>query len=131
MASAQGPVRWLGATTTGALRLAAEGFALLYGALAILAFVRIRGLRVVYEVALAQTVFTGVQGLPLVGLGSLALGTLVISQTAAWPIDAAAVSAGILAGDAVPLLVAFAILGRSGTAITASQPWRAPARRSR
>lgn len=92
-------------------------FALLYGAIAVFAYVRTHGLRAVLRVATTQTLFTGVHALPLVSLAALTLGTLIITQANEYPIDVADLSAHILVENAIPMIVAFIILGRSGTAI--------------
>mgnify|MGYP002877655958 CR=1 FL=1 len=92
-------------------------FALLYGALAVFAYVRTHGLRAVLRVATTQTLFTGVHALPLVSLAALTLGTLIITKANEYPIDVADLSAHILVENAIPMIVAFIIVGRSGTAI--------------
>jgi phospholipid/cholesterol/gamma-HCH transport system permease protein len=115
-----GSVQWLGARTLGSFRFLAEVFSLLYGALAVIAYVRTRGTRVVFEVSMTQTLFTGVHAIPLVSLASLALGTLIITQANAYlPTEyKASAAAVIISKDLIPLVVAIIILGRSGTAIS-------------
>lgn len=112
-------MQWLGGRTLRSLEFFAEIFSLLYGAVAVLAFVRTRGTRVVFEVTMTQTVFTGVHGIPIVSLASLTLGTLIITQANVYlPAEfKASVAAIIIAEDLIPLMVAIIILGRSGTAI--------------
>ncbi len=114
------PVQWLGARTLGLVRDLAEVFALLYGALVVLFYVRTRGLRLVLEVTVTQLLFTGVHALPLVSLASLAMGTLIITHANTYLPTVelkASVAALIIVSDVVPLFVAMVLLGRSGTAI--------------
>lgn len=114
------PVRWLGATAIATLRTAAEVFSLLYGAFAVIVLARLRGFRLVLEVTIQQTLFTGVHALPLVSLASLALGSLIISQVqslAGGVVNTADIAAHVFAVEVLPLVVALIILGRSGTAI--------------
>jgi phospholipid/cholesterol/gamma-HCH transport system permease protein len=113
------PVRWLGAQAIGFFRAAVEVFSLLYGALIVPLVARARGLRVVIELSAKQVLFTGVQGLPLVSLAALALGTLIISEANAYlPAEYAATTAAhILVKDVIPLTIAVIVIGRSGTAI--------------
>ncbi len=114
------PVQWLGGRTLRSLEGVAEVFALLYGALAVLLYVRTRGFRVVLQIGVTQMLFTGVHALPLVGLASLAMGTLIITQANAYLPTVelkASVAALIIVGDVVPLMVAMVLLGRSGSAI--------------
>ena len=113
-------VAWVGAQALGFLRASAEVIALLYGGLVVIPlFVRARGARVVTELCFKQVLFTGVQGLPLVSLAALALGTLIISEANAYlPAEYAATTAAhILVKDVIPLTVAVIVIGRSGTAI--------------
>ncbi|MBL4844441.1 MAG: ABC transporter permease [Planctomycetes bacterium] len=115
-----GPIRWLGATAISTLRTLAEVFGLLYGACAVLVFTRFRGFRIVLQITVQQTLFTGVHALPIVSLASLALGSLIISQVqglAGGVINAADISAHVFAVEVLPLVVAVIILGRSGTAM--------------
>lgn len=113
------PVRWLGAQAIGLVRASLDVFALLYGALIVPLLTRARGARVVLELCKRQVLFTGVQGLPLVSLAALALGTLIISEANAYlPAEYAATTAAhILVKDVIPLVVAVIVIGRSGTAI--------------
>ena len=74
------PIQWLGRETTRILRDAAEVFALLYGALAVMVYTRTRGLRVVIQVGVSQVLFTGVHGLPLVGVAALAIFGILAAQ---------------------------------------------------
>jgi phospholipid/cholesterol/gamma-HCH transport system permease protein len=84
---------------------------------------RQRGFPLVLEITLRQIYFTGVQALRIVSLAALALGTIVIVQTGS--------QMGFLGGvqhllnilvlvilrEVGPLLTAFIVIGRSGTAI--------------
>lgn len=113
-------VRWVGAQALGFLRAVVDVIALLYGALVVVPlFARSRGALVVAEQCARQVRFTGLQGLPLVSLAALALGTLIITEANAYlPAEyAASVAAHILVKDVVPLTVAVVVIGRSGTAI--------------
>lgn len=113
-------VQRLGAAAIGFGVAAAQVGALLWGALIVIPLHSGRhGLRVVADLVVKQLYFTGVQGLPLVGLAALALGTLIISEANAYlPVEyAPSTAAHILAKDVVPLAVAFIVIGRSGTAI--------------
>lgn len=113
-------VRWVGAQALGLVRATVDVISLLYGALVVVPlFTRGRGAWVVAELCARQVRFTGVQGLPLVCLAALALGTLIISEANAYlPAEyAASVAAHILVKDVVPLVVAVIVIGRSGTAI--------------
>jgi phospholipid/cholesterol/gamma-HCH transport system permease protein len=115
-----GFVRWVGALALGFVRAAVDVIALLYGAIVVIPiFVRTRGIGVVIELCTKQVLFTGVQGLPLVSLAALALGTLIISEANAYlPAEYAATTAAhILVKDVIPLTVAVIVIGRSGTAI--------------
>ncbi|MGE0709615.1 MAG: ABC transporter permease [Planctomycetota bacterium] len=117
MSAALAPIRWLGSTAINTVRGLAEVFSLLYGALAVLVYVRTAGFGTVLKLGVTQTVFTGVHALPLVSLAALALGTLIITAVNAYPIDAATIAAQIIVLEVIPLVVALIILGRSGTAI--------------
>ncbi len=113
-------VRWVGAQALGFLRAVVDVISLLYGALVVVPlFARSRGAWVVGELCAKQVRFTGLQGLPLVSLAALALGTLIISEANAYlPAEyAASVAAHILVKDVVPMVVAVIVIGRSGTAI--------------
>lgn len=113
-------VAWVGGLALGFLRAAVDVISLLYGAIVVIPlFVRARGLSVVVELCTKQVLFTGVQGLPLVSLAALALGTLIISEANAYlPAEYAATTAAhILVKDVIPLTVAVIVIGRSGTAI--------------
>jgi phospholipid/cholesterol/gamma-HCH transport system permease protein len=114
-----GQVQRLGAAAIGFIRAVVEVVALLYGALASPFFLRTRGLRVMVEMTLRQTYFTGVQGLPLVSLAGLAIGTLIITEANTYlPAEYAATTAAhILTKDVLPIVIAVIIIGRSGTAI--------------
>ena len=114
------PIRWLGATAISTFSTAAEVLSLFYGAFAVLLYARLRGARLVLEVTLQQTLFTGVHAVPLVSLTSLAVGSLIVSQVqslAGGVVDAASISAHVFAVEVLPLVIAIIILGRSGTAI--------------
>lgn len=114
------PIQWLGARTLEVVVGVAEVFALLYGAIAVLAYVRTRGFRVVLEIGVAQTLFTGVHALGIVSLGSLAMGILIIQQANTYlpTVElASAVATQVLVRDVIPLMVGVILLGRSGTAI--------------
>lgn len=120
MGALTGTVRYLGGRTIRSVQLLVEVFSLLYGAIAVLAYVRTRGARVLFEVTLKQILFTGVHGIPIVSLAALALGTLIITQANAYlpGVDLkVTASAAILVNDLLPLAVGIIILGRSGTAI--------------
>ena len=116
-------VAWVGALALGFLRAAADVISLLYGAIVVIPlFARTRGVSVVIELCTKQVLFTGVQGLPLVSLASLALGTLIISEANAYlPAEyAASTAAHILVKDVIPLMVAVIVIGRSGSRMSAS-----------
>lgn len=121
-AATMGPrayVQRLGAAAIGFVVAAVDVITLLYGALVAPFFLRTRGLRVVIELILRQTYFTGVQGLPLVSLAGLAMGTLIITEANTYlPAEYAAATAGhILTKDVMPMVIAVILIGRSGTAI--------------
>jgi phospholipid/cholesterol/gamma-HCH transport system permease protein len=82
-------------------------------------FTRSRGAGVALELCARQVRFTGLQGLPLVSLAALALGTLIISEASArLPAEYAVTTAAhVLVRDVMPLVVAVIVIGRSGTAI--------------
>lgn len=111
------PIQWLGREALQILRGAAELFALLYGAIAVLLYTRLHGLKLVLQVGVSQILFTGVHGLPLVGVAALAMGTLIIVKTNLPAINGAELAVQMITLDVIPLLVAFVLLGRSGTAI--------------
>jgi phospholipid/cholesterol/gamma-HCH transport system permease protein len=117
--SAVTSVRQLGAAALGFLRAVADVALLLWGAATVPFHVRARGLAVMVDACVKQLYFTGVQGLPLVSLAALALGTLIITEANNYlPVEyAAPTAAHILAKDVIPLTVAFVVIGRSGTAI--------------
>jgi phospholipid/cholesterol/gamma-HCH transport system permease protein len=113
-------VRWIGAQAIGFVRAVVEVVSLLYGALVVVPiFMGARGAAVTFELCAKQVRFTGLQGLPLVSLAALALGTLIISEAnARLPAEYAVTTAAhILVGDVMPLVVAMIVIGRSGTAV--------------
>ncbi len=114
------PVRRTGAAVLGFVLGLAEVAALLWGALVSPLFMGLRGGRVVADLTVRQVYFTGVQGLPLVGLAALAIGTLLITEANVYlPVEYAARTAAIiLVRDVVPIVVAVVVIGRSGTAIS-------------
>jgi phospholipid/cholesterol/gamma-HCH transport system permease protein len=95
----------------------AEVLSLLYGALAVVFYVRTHGFRSVLKLGVTQTLFTGVHALPLVSLAALALGTLIITEVNKYPIDGAPIASHLIVLEVMPLVVSLVILGRSGTAI--------------
>jgi phospholipid/cholesterol/gamma-HCH transport system permease protein len=119
--AAPAPIVWLGTRAIAAGATVAEVLGLLYGALvATPVLVRGRGLRVLWQVALEQLRYTGVQAVPITTLASLALGTLILTQATKYvPADyAPTVSATILVREVIPLIVAMVLIGRSATAIS-------------
>lgn len=113
-------VRRVGAAAIALVGAVVDVVALLYGALAVVPLhTGRRGLRVVLDLVVKQLYFTGVQGLPLVSLAALALGTLIIVEANAYlPVEyAAPTAAHIITKDVIPLTVAIIVIGRSGTAI--------------
>lgn len=113
-------VRWIGAQAIGFVRGVVDVVSLLYGALVVVPFfVGARGAAVALELCARQVRFTGLQGLPLVSLAALALGTLIISESnARLPAEYAVTTAAhVLVRDVMPLVVAVIVIGRSGTAI--------------
>lgn len=79
-----------------------------------------RGMRVVWEVLLAQIRFTGAQGTLLAAFAALAVGTLITIELTTFVPSAEIlphVIAHITIKDVVPLITALVIIGRSGTAI--------------
>ena len=81
---------------------------------------RSRGRGIVARVTMLQLVYTGVQALVPLTIAALALGLLVFSFTLAYlPVDLVqSVASAVLVREAMPLVLAFLIIGRSGTAIT-------------
>lgn len=81
---------------------------------------RRHGLGVVRRVILMQMFFTGTQAVLPVTIASIAVGTLVVSQAVQYlPGDyVVSVADVILVREVLPLLTAFLVIGRSGTAIT-------------
>jgi phospholipid/cholesterol/gamma-HCH transport system permease protein len=114
-------VRAIGRYALSALVLLADVGVLIFGAVKSLFVVRTRGLRVVFEIALAQTRFTGAQGLPLVAFAAFAIGTLIQVESITFIPSAETVIelvAHVTVKDFVPILVALVVIGRSGTAIS-------------
>lgn len=115
------PVVWLGRTALAFGQAAAEVLGLLFGAVVLVPWlVGRRGGAVFRQVLLEQIVFTGAHALPMMGVGALALGTLIVTQVTAYvPADyAPRVCATLLAREVVPLATAMVLVGRSATAIS-------------
>ncbi|HZS12660.1 MAG TPA: ABC transporter permease [Nitrospirales bacterium] len=119
-----GPVGWIGARVLGLVQYAAELNAL--GAAAVRDYLHssTKARRETRRVISRQILFTGVDALPVISVIALLLGIIVISQAAT---QLPKVGAGQLLGNIVvvvlirelgPLLTAFVIVARSGTAIT-------------
>lgn len=83
---------------------------------------RLRGPRgrVIANVTLLQLFYTGFQAVQPVTIGAVALGLLVLSISADYlPADyLQGVASVVIVREVVPLLIAFLLIGRSGTAIT-------------
>jgi phospholipid/cholesterol/gamma-HCH transport system permease protein len=81
---------------------------------------RPRSLRVVSRVTARQLLFTGVQAVLPLTVAAIAVGTLVLYEAVLYLpaeyIETASVA--ILVREVIPLLTAFLLIGRSGTAIT-------------
>jgi phospholipid/cholesterol/gamma-HCH transport system permease protein len=119
--AAPAPIVWLGSRAIAGLGTVAEVLGLLYGAAIATPFlVRGRGARVLWQVTLEQLRYTGVQAIPIIGLVSLALGTLILTQANAYvPAEyVPTVAATILVREVIPLVVAMVLIGRSATAIS-------------
>jgi phospholipid/cholesterol/gamma-HCH transport system permease protein len=80
---------------------------------------RNKGFSLVFEITLRQIYFTGVQALRVVTPVSLALGAIVIVQSASQMELLGGVHFIVTIRELGPLLTAFIVIGRSGTAIAA------------
>lgn len=78
------------------------------------------GLPILWRVTLTQLLFTGAHAVVPLTIASMAVGTLVIYETIDYlPVEyVQEVTSAILVREVVPLLTAFLLIGRSGTAIT-------------
>ncbi len=117
-------IEWLGAQTVAGLTYLSD-----LGALVVQAFLDVgaggaRGRREAFRVITRQILFTGVDALPVVSVIALLLGIIVITQAGT---QLPLVGAENLIGSIIvvvvirelgPLLTAFIVIGRSGTAIT-------------
>ncbi len=110
----------LGRRSSDVVRYFAESAQLLVRTLVLAVTMRGHGFRVVRRVLTMQIFFTGAQAVLPVTIASIAVGTLVISQATEYlPGDyVVGVSAVILVREVLPLLTAFLVIGRSGTAMT-------------
>src|SRR5215217_1705358 len=119
-----GPVEWVGARVLSLAQYAAELNALTVAAVRDYYRSTPKARRQTRHVITRQILFTGVDALPVVSVIALLLGIIVISQAAT---QLPKVGAGDMLGNIVvvvlirelgPLLTAFVIVARSGTAIT-------------
>jgi phospholipid/cholesterol/gamma-HCH transport system permease protein len=110
----------LGRWTLALARYLRESAALLARTTALTLALRGHGLRVVRQVFIMQMLFTGSQAVLPVTVASIAVGTLVVSQAVTYlPSDyVASVTTVVLVREVLPLITAFLVIGRSGTAIT-------------
>jgi phospholipid/cholesterol/gamma-HCH transport system permease protein len=125
-AGATGSLEAIGGWVTGKISILLNLSTLLYLAFKELIAERGKGFSLVFEIALRQIYFTGVEALKVVTLVALALGTVAIVQTGT---QLAFVGGGIefivpvlvliMFRELGPLLTAIIVIGRSGTAIAA------------
>jgi len=110
----------VGRRSTDLVRYLSESLALFARAIGLAISMRGHGFRVIRRILLMQLFFTGTQAVLPVTIASIAVGTLVVSQATEYlPGDyVVGVTAVILVREVLPLLTAFLIIGRSGTAIT-------------
>ncbi len=113
-------VAGLGGRSLAVARYLRDGASLLARTITLTLALRGHGARVVRQVLLMQVLFTGSHAVVPVTIASVAVGTLVVSQAVLYlPSDyVASVSAVVLVREVLPLLTAFLVIGRSGTAIT-------------
>ena len=118
-----GAVDSIGRWVNGRLRYYLDVSTLLYLALQELVTGRAKGFPLVLEITLRQIYFTGVQGLKVITLVSLTLGTIVIVQSESQMSLLGGVHfistilVLVILRELGPLLTAFIVIGRSGTAI--------------
>jgi phospholipid/cholesterol/gamma-HCH transport system permease protein len=110
----------LGKRALNLVRYALASVGLFVRTIATAIALRQHGLGVVRRVLLMQMFFTGAQAVVPVTIASVAVGTLVVSQAVQYlPADyVVSVADVILVREVLPLLTAFLVIGRSGTAIT-------------
>jgi phospholipid/cholesterol/gamma-HCH transport system permease protein len=120
----QGALDWVGRKAIDAYSYVADLGALVYVALRELARPSPQGRGEAFRVIARQLLFTGVDALPVVSAIALMLGLIIITQAGT---QLPKVGAGDLVGNIIvvvvirelgPLLTAFIVVGRSGTAIT-------------
>lgn len=119
--------RWLetvGRTVLDLFNEALDLATLLVATVRALLFDRTQGKRVVWNVFLRQILFTGVEGLPVVSVVALMLGAIVIVQSMTQLPQYGAehyvgtVLTMVIVRELAPLMTAFIVIGRSGTAIS-------------
>ncbi|MEM9068152.1 MAG: ABC transporter permease [Myxococcota bacterium] len=110
----------LGRTVLSVWQYLAEFLALLVRTLRSAASIHARSLSVIARVTMMQLFFTGFQAVLPLTLAAVALGTLVLSISLEYlPVDyVQGVASIVITREVVPLVTAFLIIGRSGTAIT-------------
>jgi phospholipid/cholesterol/gamma-HCH transport system permease protein len=110
----------VGRRTTDVFRYLAVSVGLLTRTIGLAIRMRGHGARVIRRILTMQLLFTGTQAVMPVTIASIAVGTLVVSQATEYlPGDyVVGVTAVILVREVLPLLTAFLVIGRSGTAIT-------------
>jgi phospholipid/cholesterol/gamma-HCH transport system permease protein len=113
-------VATVGRRTTDVVRYLGESIALFARTMGLAISMRGHGFRVIRRILLMQLFFTGTQAVLPVTIASIAVGTLVVSQATEYlPGDyVVGVTAVVLVREVLPLLTAFLVIGRSGTAIT-------------
>lgn len=117
------PVEFLGNWAIAKLRYYLNLSTLLFLAFKELILERNKGFSLVWEITLRQIYFTGVEALKVVTFVSLALGTLVIVEAGSQMEFLGGVRfickilVLIIIRELAPLLTAFIVIGRSGTAI--------------
>jgi len=117
------PVDSLGRWMIGRVIYYLDLFTLLYLAFKELVLERKKGSSLVFEITLRQIYFTGVEALKVVTLVSLALGTVVIVEVGSQMAILGGVKfistilVVVIIRELGPLLTAFIVIGRSGTAI--------------
>ena len=102
------------------LEYVTESFWLAFRALLALIRSPLQGRRVVFQNTMLQLLYTGTHAVVPVAISSIALGTLVIYQSQKYLPGEYAISGStsIIVREVTPILVAFLLVGRSGTAIT-------------
>jgi phospholipid/cholesterol/gamma-HCH transport system permease protein len=117
-------IEWLGGRTAAGFTYLTDLSALVVQAFHDVGTGGARGRRETFRVIAKQVLFTGVDALPVVGVIALLLGIIVITQAGT---QLPLVGADNLIGSIIvvvvirelgPLLTAFIVIGRSGTAIT-------------